>query len=569
MVIHGDKLRWLLWLRWKLLLRTFTRGSGRASSIISTVLLTVVMVVAGGSFAVATFFAYRFAPAPINTEALVLVLSGIFLLWITTPLMQVSTNEGLDVTKLTLFPLTRGELMISLLLSTLLDVSTLFLVLLLGAVVAGWSFSVPVGLVALLTVLVFYVQVLGISQLVIALLSGMMQNRRLRDLSVILIILVSASGYLCQFLFRGTGFIGDLRAGVFETYLQWIPPGMAARAIQQAAQGNWGTSFTWLIALAVVTVLVLYLWQRVVERALASPEIGGIQRARRQRVESARAASVPATAESPARIAVERIIAPQALAVATKDLKYYRRDPQYLRLTVLPLLYVVVLVTSTVLGGGNAGYDFSSADTSGHIFNSFRLLVAPAFVLLSLFSLAYNTLGFDRQSLTTLFLFPVKPRYILLGKNLVIFLLGIIELVIVVLLIAFISRAWLFALPAFTLGLAGIMIVLACGNVTSVFFPQRVRFGQRGFQSNNNISAQEGCLRVIMSFTALAVSAVTLIPVLAAMLLPVIFHATWFWVISIPLSLAYGAFIYYGVTSLVAARMLYRLPEILEVVARE
>ncbi|HEY7418911.1 MAG TPA: hypothetical protein VH593_27265, partial [Ktedonobacteraceae bacterium] len=102
-----------------------------------------------------------------------------------------------------------------------------------------------------------------------------------------------------------------------------------------------------------------------------------------------------------------------------------------------------------------------------------------------------------------------------------------------------------------------------------VYFPQRARFAQRGFQSASNMSAQGGCLRVVMSLVALVVTAIVLIPVLAAMVLPIVFHATWLWILAIPLSLVYGALIYFATTSIVAPRMLYRVPEILEVVARE
>ncbi len=569
MAIHADKLRWLFWLRWKLLLRGFSRGAGRTSTIISTIILALFALIGGGFIAVITFLAYRFAPAPVNVDVLVLVLTGVYIFWIIAPLTQVSTNEGLDVSKLTLFPLTRGELMISLLLSTLLDIWTLFLLFLLGAVVVGWASSIPVLLMTLLTVLVFYVQVVGFSQLVIALLSGMMQNRRLRDLSVILVLLLFGSGYLCQFFFfRGGNFGNALSSGVFVNYLQWIPPGMAARAIQQAFLGNWGASFVWLLVLAVISLLALYLWLRTVERALVSPEVGATRRARRQRVELARpVASGAAETVAPSREAVSRLVPPQALAIARKDLRYYRRDPQYLRLTVMPLVYVFVLVISTVFGGGNTAY--SVAAGTGQIFSVVRPMIAPAYILLSLFSLAYNTLGFEGQSLTTLCLFPVNPRQILLGKNIVIFLLGLVELTFVVLLVAFLAHTWLFALPSFTLGITGILIVLALGNTTSVYFPQRMRFGQRGFQSTSSMSAQGGCMRVVMSFGALIADAVVLIPVLAAMVLPIVFHATWLWLFAIPLSLAYGALIYYATTSIVAPRMLNRLPEILEVVARE
>src|SRR5260370_16919971 len=86
--------------------------------------------------------------------------------------------------------------MVSLLFSTLLDIPTIGLVLLLAAAVAGWSISAPVAILALVTILIFYVQVVGISQLVLALFMRILQGRRFRDLSIIVFALFTSSFYL-------------------------------------------------------------------------------------------------------------------------------------------------------------------------------------------------------------------------------------------------------------------------------------------------------------------------------------------------------------------------------------
>ena len=117
MVIHGDKLRWLFWLRLKILTRGFQRN--RASLIGSIIFLLFVLGGAGWA-AFGTFVAYRNLTQPANFEVLYLVLTGLLLLWIVLPLMEFASNEGLDLSKLQLFPLTRAEMMISLLFSTLL-----------------------------------------------------------------------------------------------------------------------------------------------------------------------------------------------------------------------------------------------------------------------------------------------------------------------------------------------------------------------------------------------------------------------------------------------------------------
>lgn len=563
MVIHADKLRWLFWLRWKMFVRSFTRSTGRVSRIIGTVFLVLFGLPFIGGIAVATYFAYRYLPAPANAEVLFLVLTGVYLLWMVLPLLEFSVNEGLDLSKLALFPLTRAELMTSLVISTLLDVPMIGLLLVFAAVVAGWAFSLPLALLALLAMLIFYVQVVGMSQLVLALLMRTLQSRRFRDLSIIIVAVFSSSCYLFQqFAFRGLGsrgFLNTLNHATISPFLQWLPPGMAARAIQQASLGNWGMSFVWLAALLVVSVFVLYLWQIVVERGLSSAESGGTQRVRQRRV----AQPVMTQTQSAPVGLWGRLQSSQIFAIAIKDLKYFRRDPQLQATLFQSIISVVVLIVITFFNiGGNASGRFSFA-------GSWAVMVAPAFALFSLYSLSYNVLGFERQSLTTLFLFPVDPKRILLGKNLVICLVGIVEMVLLVLLAAFVSQGWNLLLPALVIGMAGIGVLLGCGNFTSVLLPQRMRQMRRGFQSSLNMSAEGGCLRAVMSLVALVVTAIVLLPVAAGLALPVIFQVQWIWFFSIPASLVYGVAFYYVVTALVAPRMLDRAPEILAVTTRE
>src|SRR5258708_17154565 len=98
MTIHADKLRWLLWLRWKTLTRGFSR---RPASLVGAVVLLLVVLWIGGSIGGATFFSYRNLTPPANSEGLYLVLAGGLLVWLLLPLLAFTVNECLDVSKLT------------------------------------------------------------------------------------------------------------------------------------------------------------------------------------------------------------------------------------------------------------------------------------------------------------------------------------------------------------------------------------------------------------------------------------------------------------------------------------
>ena len=556
MVIHTDKLRWLFWLRWKTLMRGYTRNP---LSIIGSIFMLLFIVLFAGAVAVGTFFAYRLLPSPANSEVLYLVLTAVLLLWMVLPLLEFTANEGLDASKLILFPLTRAELMVSLLFSTLLDIPTIGLVLVLVAVIAGWAVSVPVTILACVTMLVFYIQVVGISQLVLALFMRVLQGRRFRDLSIIIIAIFTSSCYLIQqFVLGGTRILhlyDNLQSASFSPYLQWLPSGLAARSITQAVQGNWGASIATLGLLLLTSVLTLYLWQFVLQRSLSASEVGAARARGRRRQPT----PTVTTAVQPASASIwERFLPPQISALAIKELKYFWRDPQLKAMMFQSVIYVAIFLVAPLLNPNS-----SRVGGAGYV-----LLITPMVVILFMLTFSLNILGLERQSLTTLFLFPVAPQRILWGKNLAVFTLGVVELIVLIAVGAFITHAWNFVLPVLVGGLSGMGVALGCGNITSVYFPQYTRQMQRGFRATGQTS-QAGCLRAVMSFAILILSGILLIPVALALGLPLIFNTEWIWIISMPLSLIYGIAFHQIATRRVAPRMLERAPEILAITTRE
>jgi ABC-2 type transport system permease protein len=566
MVVHSDKLRWLFWLRLRMLTRGFRRS--RASLIGSIVFLLFVLVGAGWA-AFGAFAAFRYLSQPANFEVLYLILTGLLLLWIVLPLMEFASNEGLDLSKLQLFPLTRAEMMISLLFSTLLDIPTVGLVILLGAVVVGWGVSLPVALLALVTMLVFYVQLVAVSQLVLALLMRTLQSRRFRDFSIIIIAVFTASCYLAQQIALGGSRIQhlyeDLQAGSYSPFLQWLPSGYAATAIKQAVLGNWGLSLGALGLLLALSIVFLYLWQLVLERSLSASEAGGSARVRNQRKSQAAPAvgtrfiaSSPTSTLSTTGI-LNRLVSSQVRAIAAKELKYFWRDPQLKAMLFQSVIYLGIFIIGPFLNPSSGRFGAGS---------DYILYIATPVALLYLATISLNTLGLERESLTTTFLFPVQPQRLLWGKNLVVFLFGLVELTILIGFGAYFSKNWTLVVPVTVLGLAGMGVTLGCGNFTSVFFPQYVRQMQRGFRATGTTS-QSGCLRGVMSLVMLLVTAVLVAPVGAAVFLPYAFNAEWVWGITIPASLIYGIAFHQIVTRVVAPRIVETAPEILAITTRQ
>lgn len=585
MVVHGDKLRWLAWLRVKILLRGFQR---RPSMLVFTLIGLIVLLLGGGALSLGIFAVFSTSSTVAATEMLYLLFSGMLLFWIVLPLLSYSTNEGLDVTKLQLFPLTRLEVMFSLLFSSLFDIWTVLLLLLfIATIVAWWLHSLALGLMALLVVVVFYVVMVSISQLILALLMRTLQSRRFRDLSVLIIALFGSSCYLFSRFDFGTKNIGGaLRQGAFSPYLQWSPAGVAASSLRSAVQGNWGISFAMLGLLVVICAVALYLWQIVLERSMSASESGASRRGkRRQQAAVASPVVMPVQASAVvARPGIERargevrVSAPvreetdplkanlfeQLQALVKKELICFWRDPQ-LKIRIFQSLFYVVLVIFIPL------FSHSNGNGSGNRFEAqYEPFFAAAVSLLLMLVLSLNTLGIERQSLTALFLFPIDRRRLLWGKNLAVLLLGLVELIVLMGVCIALGRQPQMVLPALVMGLAGMGVALGCGNLVSVFFPRYQReMGRRGFAGSGSQAQQGGCLNQLMALVALVATVIVLAPVALGIGIPFFMGNDWSLVVSIPLSLIYGLVLYVIFTNLSARRMLATEPEILKATTRE
>ncbi len=592
-ILNWSNIYWLCWLRVKLLLRGYTRDWRR---IVGGILLLLIAIPFLGGIALGTFAGYVALPHQEATELLLLVLAGLYILWSLLPLIEFSVNEGLDVTKLTLYPLTRIERMISLLLATLLDIPTLGIIALFFAIVLGWSHPVMTLVVAVPALLIAYVHIVGLSQLVLAAFMGLLRSRRYRDLSIIVFALFgSACSIGQQLLARNFHRFdsSDLAFLHLAQYLRFTPPGMSGWAIVRASEGNWLSALAWLAAGLVTTVPILWAWMALLERGLAMAESGTTHARRQRRQASAlsqygrssdhpqgaalaaqgahltsgalaaplpESLAVPASASSAASPAARarNILPPPVRAIFLKDLRYFWRDPQMKASMLSSFFILIVIFVGPALGMRPGG-------TNGQPWTVLFSCLAPLFLAMN-FSL--NALGLERQALTTLFLFPVRPQYILWGKNLAVASVAFGEQVLIAAAFAFITNSWAYYVPAIVVGIAAIAVMLGCGNMLSVLLPFRVAQFKMGTSASG--SPESGCLRSIMGMVSLGVTLVVLSPVIAGIVLPLLYFKTpGMLTITLPLAVCYGIIIHLSATRFIAPRLEQRIPEILAQTTRE
>lgn len=566
--INPAHVRTLLWMRWKLTIRGYRRGG--VAGIIGLIFSLAFVVFFVGGLGFGTGVAYVLLPRAAAAQVLYVVLAGVYIVWIVLPLLQYTLNEGLDITKLQSYPVTRAEQMMALVLATLMDVGTLGLLGMYIPVAIGWSPSVAAGAITVLALALAYVHTVGASQLVLAAMMGLLRSRRYRDVSIVVFaVLGAACSVVGQLAARAMRFanLDAIQSIHVEQYLQYTPPGMAAHAIELSARGEYAQALGWAAALLALVPALFYVWARVLERSITSAEEGGgaavRQRPRRQRVaeeESARqaaaAVAVPASVGTQRRRAF-RVLSPAALAIAAKDARYLWRDPQ-LKASLVSSLFILVIVFIPPLGGDGL--------SGGGFLQPIRVLYAPLPALIVGLNLSLNSLGLERQALQMLYLFPVRPLDVFWGKNLTVGVISFGAQVVLSIGLAALTGGWFYVPLALAAGFAAVLVLMGCGNVTSVLMPFRVRELRTG---RSSMSSENGCLRSLLSMVTLGVTAVLLMPVAAALAIPLMLqHEIWL-VASLPAAVGYGLILHQVATRLIAPHMLKRAPEILAATTRE
>jgi ABC-2 type transport system permease protein len=326
------------------LLTNALRDSRRAkvSFIISTVFAVLVAL---GTFAVLA--ALRGQSAPVTQTAAVFTVFAFG--WLILPLLTFGLDGTLDPATLALYPLRTRPLAVGLLAASATGAWPAANVLGLLGVLAGLAhggLGLLVGLVAVLLQVLFCIT---LARFVITSLAGLLRSRRGRDLAAFLIVPIFALYEAFAQVVPRLAAEGKITAQTFagiDRWLRWLPPGLAAHAIQDASAGHAGLALLRLGLLALVIVVLAALWIR----ALVSPDT------------STQASTVHGTSLRFARSGIGG-------TVAARYLIYQRRDPaSIVRWCVIGVVmlagsvstirtpaYHVALILSAVLGGGMLG----------------------------------------------------------------------------------------------------------------------------------------------------------------------------------------------------------------------
>lgn len=544
--LRWAQLRALLVLRARLMVRMFAAERGRLVMLMLTLVMVLPLALGLG---VGTAIGYLRLPAPWPAQLLGIVLVALWLAWILIPLVAFSLNEGMDITRLLVYPLSRRELIATMLLGTLFDPPTYLVLPLFLAIVVGWVLS-PALLVLPLALLFAYVHMVLTSQIVVIALGSVLASRRVRDVFLVLGALLGSTCYLLQraFVALVERFVGPMEIESIRLLpaLRWFPTGSQAQAIASAAGGDWAGALPWLGYGLVWALALAWIWWQLSLRLITGGGflLEGVGRREEQKEQAQTKRHVTPGARR------WRWLPADLQQIVVKELLLTWRTPQRRVGLLQGLLLPVIMVGYSLIGGG---LPESLPPWPG--------LLLPAFGIFTAWIAGMNTLGMEEKGLPFLLLTPVSRRRLWLGKSLANFLMTVAPGLVLGIVLLFLLPTWqslvgLLALPGF------VMATLAVNNLGSIFFAapvqtdtRRVRTGTRG-----------GCIAGIGTGVVIP-TVIGLVALPPGLMLAAAQLLQWSWLgfLGALFTLVYGAALLWGLGVVYAARLL--LPREAELLA--
>jgi ABC-2 type transport system permease protein len=320
---------WLLvQLKLRLLLNALRSSrTAKISFIIST---TFAVLLAIGTFLVLASFRGKSTSVDLTAVIFTVFAFG----WLIAPIMVFGVDGTLDPATLALYPLRTRPLATGLLAASATGAWPLANVVGLLGVTVGLA-SAPLGvIVAIVAVILEVLFCITLSRFVITSLASLLRSRRGRDLAAFLIIpLVALYEFFTQVVPKAAseGKITAASFTGFDSWMRWLPPGLAAHAIQDASDGHIGLALARLAALAAAIIVFGWLWVRSLSRALVTSDT------------TTQSAQVRGTALPLARSGLRG-------AVAARTWLYQRREPVSLVFWALIAVITAAVSASSIFG---------------------------------------------------------------------------------------------------------------------------------------------------------------------------------------------------------------------------
>lgn len=515
------------WLFVRLKLRLIA-GNLRGNGVrLAGFIFTVIAAVAVAFFGFLVLAMLRLAPQDVATDVGTVLLTAFLVGWAVVPLLAFGLDDTLDPSRLSLFPLRAGQLAAGMFAASVTGVWPIATLIVMFGALAGLTSGVGGALLGVVAVLLFFALCIVTSRLVTTALSGVLRTRRGRDVLAISVLFFVLVAQLPNLLLNG-GLANHPEVLLHEvaSVLRWTPSGMVAHAIT----GGGPTALAELALLAVLVVVVGWLWIVALRRALVTPDA------------STEAASVRNSRGLLARVLPDGPLA----AVAGKELKYARRDPRGRVGWFASIAVTGLMAFSLSRGDGAAGL---------------ALAVGSACLGAMMIGLqSANSFGIDGRSLwmnSTVYGTGRAWRTDLAGRHLAVATIATPLLALLAVVAAFLAGDLLWAVPAALTAWGVLGVGLGVGAMTSVLVPYTVPERLNAF---TGAAPGQGGVAFAASMGAMIGGGLLSLPIA----LPVLLGVTWVSALAVP----YGLLVSWGGRRLAGDLGFRRYPEILAAISQ-
>lgn len=477
----SQQIRLIAGLRWMLFKNSLRSIKGRLEALSSAILWLMMsgLVFGGGIFfGIATYYL-------IHTNRWTWIaglLWIVFVFWQLYPIFAASAGAQFDFANLLRFPLRFSSFFILSLIYGLFDPGAVSSLIWLFAMWIGLTLARPAlflwGFIVLVS---FAVLNLFFARMLFAWIEKWLARRRTREiLGFIFILAILSLQLINPAVQHFHGSHSSFHSGWMIRLLpiaKALPAGLAATSLQSALADTFTPAVYSLFLVLLYAGAFLWLLR--------------IRLAAQFRGENLSEASVPTTAPnramrsaaagssrsvSDAAVAALNLQIPglsrASSAVFEKELRYSLRNPIMLLNLVVPIFLVAILVLTP----------HNSAHGRPDFFQRLPQMIFPivmAYTLLFQVNWVFNSFAFEGAGVQFLILAPVRFRDILVGKNVFIGLVSILEGLLSWAAVSLIFQppALIIVAASFAGLLYGTLANFALGNIVSLCYPRRLEFG--------------------------------------------------------------------------------------------
>jgi ABC-2 type transport system permease protein len=482
-----DQFRALAQLRWCIFRNAFRRKGGAGELAARFIFFPIIGIIAIGPIAGAGFAGYylissgKLAILPALTWA-------IFALWQLVVLNISPPGLSFDINSIIRFPISFPRYLAARLFFGLLSASNVIGTLALISADIGIGIARP-PLVPWSTLLlvVFALANIFFTRMVLSWVDRWLSTRRAREIFTAFILFASLGFQYINLNFN-PGFQNGRhhRANHLPFLLKifhhiqpiaaLLPPGLTATSISSFTQSRFLLAIVSLLGLIAFAALFLAIYALRMHREFRGENLSEVSR-QPAAVRPAAIATPAAHLERTSIAGARNLgLSPSIAACLQKEFLYLRRNTNQLYGFIAPI-FMVFLFASRM---GNNGR-----------FGNFVFPAAVAYSILGVSILSYNCLGMDGPGIQFYFLSPTRLRDVFLAKNMIGFLLSLIELVLIFAVISFVAHppSLLISLATFCWLLFAIFTNGAVGNLRSLSAPKKIDLSKISRKQPSQLSA--------------------------------------------------------------------------------